>query len=142
MAVSEAIAGAALALVGTPFRLRGREQSTGVDCVGLVLLALRAAGVTVREPPPYQMRGTGQERAETVLRASGLRAVARAAVGDILLVRSGPLQLHLMICAPGDGQQCLVHAHAGLGRVVLMPGDTPWPVLSRWRADLPQAESD
>ena len=42
---------------------------------------------------------------------------------------AGPMQFHLSI-AVGDG---LVHADAGIGRVVLRPGAPPWPVLARWR---------
>jgi hypothetical protein len=26
-----------------------------------------------------------------------------------------------------------VHAHAGLGRVVHMPGMSPWPLINLWR---------
>lgn len=39
------------------------------------------------------------------------------------------MQLHLMI-GTRDG---IVHAHAGLGRVVLTPGPSPWPLLGAWR---------
>jgi lipoprotein Spr len=51
--------------------------------------------------------------------------------GDLALVRPGPLQLHLMILVPGG----FVHAHAGLRRVVEMPGASPWPVMGWWRAE-------
>ena len=27
-----------------------------------------------------------------------------------------------------------VHAHAGLRRVVEMPGESPWPIIGWWRA--------
>ena len=46
-----------------------------------------------------------------------------------LLVQAGPAQFHLMIATDGGH----VHAHAGLGKVVEMPGASPWPVLGRWR---------
>ena len=39
-----AIAAAARALVGVPFRLQGRDPVLGLDCVGLVGAAMRAAG--------------------------------------------------------------------------------------------------
>jgi hypothetical protein len=60
---------------------------------------------------------------------AGLRAVAAARVGDLWLVRPGALQLHLMIGVSGG----FVHAHAGLRRVVEMPGDAGWPVVGVWR---------
>lgn len=129
MEIGDRIAAEALALVDTPFRLRGRDLRTGIDCVGLVLAALDRAGIAVREPPAYQLRGTSRERAEAVLGRDGLVSVETEIPGDLVLVESGPLQLHLMIRAR-DGH---VHAHAGLGRVVLMPAPAPWPVIGTWR---------
>ncbi len=35
------LAAAALNLIGTPFRLHGRDPATGLDCVGLVAEAMR-----------------------------------------------------------------------------------------------------
>ena len=49
--------------------------------------------------------------------------------GDLLMMRTGPGQLHLGIWT-GAG---LVHADAGLRRVVERPGAPPWPVLGCWR---------
>jgi murein DD-endopeptidase / murein LD-carboxypeptidase len=131
--VGDRIAAEALALVGTPFRLRGRDRQTGLDCVGLALSAFGGAGVPAVEPPAYQLRGTSRERAETVLRRAGLVPADAEKVGDLILAESGPMQLHLMIRA-GAGPS-YVHAHAALGRVVLMPGPISLPVLSIWRAE-------
>ncbi len=136
MTMGDRIAAEALALVGVPFRLRGRVPATGLDCVGLVLTALARAGVRVTEPPGYGLRGTGQARAEARLQAAGLVPVEGERSGDVLLTQSGPMQLHLMIRAAAGH----VHAHAGLGRVVLMPPPAPWPVLGLWRAA--EMESD
>jgi hypothetical protein len=68
-------------------------------------------------------------RADAALRAAGLRRIENGRAGDVALVRPGPMQLHLMIACPGG----FVHAHAGLRRVVEMPGGSPWPLLSWWR---------
>lgn len=127
--LGEQIAGEALALLGIPFRLRGRSTETGLDCVGLVMLALRGAGILVEEPPTYGLRGTGPGRAEALLLRAGLSPAEAEAPGDVLLVESGPMQLHLMIRAGGGH----VHAHAGLGRVVLMPPPLCWPLVGIWR---------
>jgi len=129
------IAAEALALVGVPFRLHGRTVA-GLDCVGLALLAARRAGSRIGAGPAYQLRGMAPERAAHFLAEAGLTPVAAAEAGDLLLARTGAMQLHLMIPA-GRG---LVHAHAGLRRVVLMPGPSPWPVLGQWR--FPSSESD
>lgn len=129
MNIGNRIAAEALALVGLSFRLRGRSPETGLDCVGLVLVAAERAGLRVSEPPGYRLHGTSRARAEAMLLRNGLAPVDHETPGDILLVESGPLQLHLMVRA-GRGH---VHAHAGLGRVVLMPAPAPWPVLGIWR---------
>jgi len=129
MTLGEQIAGEALALLGVPFRLRGRSAQTGLDCVGLVMMALGGAGVPVDEPPTYGLRGTGPARAEALLRQAGLAPADVETLGDVLLVESGPMQLHLMVRAGGGH----VHAHAGLGRVVLMPPPLCWPLVGIWR---------
>lgn len=123
------IAAAARALVGTPFRFRGRSER-GVDCVGLAALAAERAGHGGRAPDHYGLRGGTVPQFEAWLRAAGLRLVDRAEAGDLVLVRAGPGQCHLMVRVEGG----FVHAHAGLRRVVEMPGEAPWPVLGIWRA--------
>jgi cell wall-associated NlpC family hydrolase len=115
----------ARAMIGVPFRLHGRSWE-GLDCVGLAALALGRVA-----PGDYGLRSGDVARAEGWLRAAGLRLVVEARPGDLALVRPGPLQLHLMI-GTGVG---FVHAHAGLGRVVEMPGVSPWPVLSWWAVE-------
>jgi len=50
------VADAALRAVGTRFRLHGRGAD-GLDCVGLVALALRAGGYAGAVPTGYCLRG-------------------------------------------------------------------------------------
>jgi cell wall-associated NlpC family hydrolase len=128
---SERIMRSARELVGVPFRLHGRSAQTGVDCIGLAVLALSRAGCASANnaPDQYAMRGGTLERFEQGMRAAGLRRVRNARPGDLVLVQAGVAQFHLMI-ALHDGY---VHAHAGLGRVVEMPGPSLWPPVARWR---------
>lgn len=126
----ERIAAEALALVGTPFRLHGRSAETGLDCVGLAALAAARAGHEGTAPDHYGLRGGEFARFATWMADAGLRRVRRARSGDMVLVRAGPAQFHLMVVVPGGH----VHAHAGLRRVVEMPGASPWPVVGCWRA--------
>lgn len=121
-----AVVAAARALVGVRFRLHGRVPERGLDCVGLTALALGRVA-----PEGYGLRSGDEGQAREWLRVAGLRQMEEARPGDLLLVRPGPLQLHLMIRVPGGH----VHAHAGIGRVVEMPGDSPWPVIGFWRAE-------
>jgi hypothetical protein len=50
------LAAAALNLIGTPFRLHGRDPARGLDCVGLVAEAMRRAGFHPVPPGGYGLR--------------------------------------------------------------------------------------
>lgn len=132
------VVAAARAMVGVPFRLHGRSRETGVDCVGLVMLVLEEVGqgrALSAAPARYSIRGGHVSLFHQGLARAGLRPVECGRAGDVVLVGAGAGQFHLMIAtsdaAGPDGGH--VHAHAGLGRVVEMPGESPWPVLERWR---------
>jgi cell wall-associated NlpC family hydrolase len=124
-------AAAAEGLVGVPFRFRGRDPETGLDCVGLVGAALDAIGRPSPAMARYTMRQT--DFAPQLARAelagfAGARGPIRP--GDVLLVQPGPAQIHLLVVGPSGS---LVHAHAGLGKVVVTPPPSPWPVARHWR---------
>jgi hypothetical protein len=115
--------------VGTRFRPQGREPELGLDCVGL---AGCAAGIPAHElPRDYALRSEAGEAAMRFAMAGRIGTVKRKAAGegDILLVRCGPGQHHLVVLVAGG----FVHADAGLRRVVEVPGAVPWPVLAAWR---------
>lgn len=120
------VAEAARALIGTRFQAQGRGAD-GVDCVGLAAAALRAGGYAGPVPRGYRLRG-GDPAAVTALLDAELARSDGAGAGDLLLCASGPGQLHLAIRVAGG----IVHADAGLGRVVERPGDAPWPVIGAW----------
>ena len=124
----EAIAARAMALVDTPFLLGGRDPAQGVDCIGLAWLTLGKPGPV---PGGYRLRGGSAHRWREWFASAGFAPVHdRPNHGDLWLVRVGPLHLHLLVAVPGG----FVHAHAGLRRVVFLPGDPPWPVEGIWRA--------
>ena len=112
-------------LIGTRFRPQGRNAAEGLDCIGLVALAIDAGTV----PRDYALRGSASDRLVEGLKAAGLGAAASMAPGDVLVLAPGPAQLHLGIFT-GTG---LVHGDAGLRRVVERPLPLPWPILGIWR---------
>ncbi|MBO9712968.1 peptidoglycan endopeptidase [Sphingomonas sp.] len=120
---------AARTVVGARFRLHGRERASGLDCVGLAALALRAEGFEGVVPSGYALRQGDAEAVCAALASAGLTRVETARAGDLLLLRVGAGQLHLAIDS-GDG---IVHADAMLRRVVERPGVPPWPLVSCWR---------
>ncbi len=124
--MGEAVAARALTLVGARFRLHGRDVAGGLDCVGVVALACGAAAV----PSGYALRGGDVARVGAVLDARLARGDGRR-LGDVLLFSVGAGQLHLGIATIRG----LVHADAGLRRVVERPGIAPWVLIGAWRRD-------
>lgn len=124
-----AIVVAARTAVGARFRLHGRDPSFGLDCVGLVAFACRAAGFVGVVPADYALRGGDSGTVAAIMAGLGLERAEIPAPGDVVLLATGPGQLHLAI----DSGAGLIHADALLGRVVERPGDCPWPEIGRWR---------
>lgn len=122
----------ALSLCGSEFRLHGRDEQFGLDCIGLAAKCLRAAGLECRIPNGYSIRGGSEEAINAFMADIGFERFASESAlceGDIILVRPSPVQWHFLIRA-NDG---FVHAHAGLGKVVFCPGDAPWPISAIFR---------
>lgn len=129
----EAFAAAAAVLCGTPFRLHGRHPSTGLDCVGLVAAALECCGRSVEVPEGYALRALSVAPLLGFAARNGFAEVETAAqheAGDLLLLRPSPIQAHLAIALDRDR---FVHAHAGLGKVVIGQGALPGEPIARWR---------
>lgn len=117
-------------MVGAPFRPQGRDPATGLDCVGLVWAAYAAAERRLVRPVGYPLRGWSRERVEAGLAAAGFCVgVDTARVGDVALIVHPARQYHLGLL----GSETLIHAHAGLRRVVEAPLDAPARAAVRWR---------
>jgi hypothetical protein len=122
---------AAEGLLGCRFRLYGRDPATGLDCVGLLVVALEQTGVSVKFPLDYTLKGKWDDRIWSMAERAGLVLVEGPAMaGDVLLVQVGPCQLHLVICADGGA---VVHAHAGLRRVLRSPERPEGTIAAHWR---------
>jgi cell wall-associated NlpC family hydrolase len=119
------------ALVGTPFRLHGRDPATGLDCLGLLAAAMARTGRPTALPTGYPLRISQLDRWMPDPAVCGLRLTrGRFAAGDVVLLQPGPAQFHLAIA---DRSLGWVHAHAGLRRVVrdaALPGGT---IIHHWR---------
>lgn len=125
------IAATALTLLGIPFRLYGRSVETGLDCVGLVARCLSAAGDGFEAPLDYGIRGIFEDRAKAFFDDPRFENIADASLvaGDILLLRPGSRQVHFAVLT----RQGAVHAHMGLGRVVLTPLPLSYCTIAQWR---------
>lgn len=126
-----ALANAARELIGTPFRLHGRDRQSGVDCIGLVACALAACGREVPDIPRYSLRNLSLSPFLCLLAKAGfVPATGRMRAGDLLLLRPSPGQFHISIAVD---DALMAHAHAGLARVVLSPLPAPASIAGRWR---------
>ena len=125
------IAACAASLVGAPFRIYGRSASVGMDCVGVVGACLAATGGVFDVPSRYRLRGDYDALARSFFADASFVPVHDHAwqAGDIILVRIGARQLHFAVITI-DGA---VHAHMGLGRVVLTPLPLMWVTIGHWR---------
>jgi len=122
---------AALALMGSPFRLHGRDPATGLDCVGLVFASLAAIGRRPVAPRGYGLRNLSIDQWLDLAERSGLeRAPGPVGADEVLLVALGYGQHHLMITT---GRDEVVHAHAGLRRVVSHRLDPDSAIGAKWR---------
>lgn len=123
--VDEAIEKAARALIGSKFRLHGRDPATGLDCVGVAVIATGAIGF---DRNGYAMRGGSAVHWAEMLDAAGAR-ITLPQPGDIALVEPGPAQFHLAVLTATG----FVHADAARRRVEERPGMLAWPVIGYWR---------
>lgn len=140
---TSAFADAAEDLVGIPYRRGGRDAQRGVDCIGLVCVALGTIGRPVALLPSYEMRNHCIQRFCKLADALGLkRADDDLRSGDILVFKPACAQFHLAIVS---NQGLAIHAHAGLRRVTLSPPPFAWPLFATWRlttiGDLPWPQS-
>jgi cell wall-associated NlpC family hydrolase len=108
---------AARAYLGTPWRHLGRS-ATGIDCIGLVILAARDCGITIPDPAPYAREPQGN-RLAAAASEHGVR-VGQAQPGDVLLFRAGLYAGHVGIAGlhPEHGIPSVIHAYAKHGRAV------------------------
>ena len=112
-------------LLDTPFVLRGRVPGVGIDCMGLVVIAHREAGLDVPDPRNY--RGVAaQNHADMATYRRAFRRVRRedARPGDMALIAGGDQAHQAIVAEAGEsGALVLYHAddRAAVSRVVLAP---------------------
>ena len=125
---SDAIVAAVGGCVGTRFRPQGRRGGIALDCVGVALVAAEAAGIRVAVPP-YSLGGDHEARLDAAISALGCTVVSVPQPGDLLVLAPAAGRRHLAVVTPRG----IVHAHAGLRRVVEGPLDPAWGLIAAWR---------
>jgi cell wall-associated NlpC family hydrolase len=111
--VDTAIA-AARACLSTPFHHQGRTPDVGLDCIGLIIVALRAVNISVRDRTDYGRRPDGKSLV-AALEAHGAKPTNTIQRGDILLFRYDRQPQHVALAT---GIDSMIHSFAPAGEVV------------------------
>jgi hypothetical protein len=96
--------------------------------VGVALLAAAGAGVRLGDVPPYALGGLHDDLLAGMLHALGFRRVRIGRPGDLAEYAFMPGHRHLALIS----ETGIIHAHAGLGRVVEGPAPSEWVVVAYW----------
>lgn len=129
----EAVAAAARAWIGTPWRHGAACRGAGCDCLGLVRGVRATLGLPVPErlppyPPDWAVRGAPERLADGLAGwLPALPAGAPLAAGQVLLfrLRPGAPAAHLGILTAAGPAPRFVHAYDRHG-VVESPLAAPW----------------
>lgn len=125
----EALVSEARSWLGTPWVHQGRRKGEGVDCVGFVVEAAKAAGVLeVDEAASYKRRPDGVTLRGKL--AAHLEAIRTTEIrpGDVVLLRTtGVIDDHvaLVVDHPQRGLG-LIHAYLPMKKVVEHGLDAQW----------------
>ena len=116
-------------LVGTPYRLQGREPGVGLDCVGLVAQVYRLPAEQV--PFRYRVRSGSWARVDEQLERwfEPDRTGGAPRSGSLLALRLTQDRAHFAVAGP----HAHVHADLGLRRVVETPGLPDAEALQVWQ---------
>lgn len=115
----------ARALLGVPWRHQGRSDR-GLDCVGLVLLAVQRAGAI---PADFERRNYGRLPGEELARKTGeyCDELTNSEPGALILIRWPGVRdaSHVALCTG----ETLIHCYRNAGKVVEHGYREPW---NRW----------
>ncbi|MDD2324585.1 MAG: NlpC/P60 family protein [Alphaproteobacteria bacterium] len=113
---TETMIAAARGCLGTPFHHQGRVAGVGLDCIGLIVLAMRAAGLSVEDQTDYAPRPDGASLIAALI-AHGWRPTETGGIhgGDVLVFRYDHQPQHVALAT---SPTTLIHSFAPVGKVV------------------------
>lgn len=112
--------------LGVPFRHLGRNPAVGIDCVGLLVLALDGAPATALDPRTYGTEPTNGLLESYLAAAFGPPIHEEPAAGDVVSMRFGGPVRHVAIVGEGEHGLTLIHTSRMIGKVVEHRLDARW----------------
>jgi NlpC/P60 family putative phage cell wall peptidase len=112
----------ARACLGTPFHHQGRSPGLGLDCIGLVVVALTSVGFSVRDRADYGRRPDGKSLI-AALNEHGARRVEDIEAADVLVFRYDNQPQHVALASSAA---TMIHSFAPAGKVVETPIGDYW----------------
>ncbi|MEM7568153.1 MAG: NlpC/P60 family protein [Pseudomonadota bacterium] len=113
---------AARSCLGTRFRHQGRTPGRGLDCLGLIVVAAQAAGITMADQRAYS-RQPNQADFQQYVAANAMALRTQVAPGRIGVFDFGAGPQHVGLFT-GAG---LIHAYAPARKVIEHGWRAPWP---------------
>lgn len=118
--------------IGTPFAHQGRTCGAGVDCIGLVVGVVQAAGLPVDDRRDYARTPHGGELARALADQLDRIDLADAGPGDIALIAWRREPMHVgWLTDYVHGGLGLLHALESFGAVTEHRMDAHWRSLVR-----------
>lgn len=114
------IVAAARALLGVRWRHQGRAAETGLDCVGLCLIALKSAGIHIPHIPDYPRRHDGSLLRSALQQHLSQIPIRNFEEGDIGLFAESGVPIHVGVLSRTGGGT-VIHAHARRRKVIEEP---------------------
>lgn len=116
---SRVLVDAARSCLGTPFYHQGRAAGIGLDCIGLVIHAVKHIGIIVCDEQDYGREPQGSKLHAALINHEFIQhqpiSADDVAAGDVLLFRFNGEPQHVGIAV---SPKAMVHSYAPIGRVV------------------------
>jgi len=104
------------ACIDTPFHHQGRSPGVGIDCIGLIIIAMIAANIKVNDRTDYGRR-PDKDSLINALEEHGATPIEKEAAraGDVLVFRYDNQPQHVALAT---SENTMIHSFAPAGKVV------------------------
>ena len=99
-------------LIGAEWVHQGRDPSTGIDCIGVIVWVAKKSGLHFPDRVDYGREPIGELLVDEIRGRLEEIPVESAKHGDVLILRTPgkPLPTHVAILARGQNEMTLIHS--------------------------------